>query len=231
MHITQCSVCDMLLLEIMPGHAHHSMQCLRLYSSYIQCSVCHVTVWDYVHVQPCTSLNAVFEIILAYTQSKDWKKSFYEVIPQRKLAGDDFEPTTSSQSSLVAPGSPTPANSLADTSDITTGDDFVLPLCHQSRPLSPTLVDSLGERSTTCIMTGDDLGLSQESIVSPFSPTPAANSLADMSDITATAEAGYDSGPMPSHQSNAFSPTPANSLADKSGITTVTGDDFLLSLP
>ena len=29
---------------------------------------------------------AVFEILLAFSQNKDWKKSFYEVIPLRKVA-------------------------------------------------------------------------------------------------------------------------------------------------
>lgn len=32
--------------------------------------------------------TAVFEILLAFSQNKDWKKSFYEVIPPRKLEGE-----------------------------------------------------------------------------------------------------------------------------------------------
>ena len=37
------------------------------------------------------SYNIVFEILLAFSQNKDWKKSFYEVIPQRKVASADPE--------------------------------------------------------------------------------------------------------------------------------------------
>ena len=31
----------------------------------------------------------VFEILLAFSQNKDWKKSFYQVIPQRKVDKSD----------------------------------------------------------------------------------------------------------------------------------------------
>ena len=35
------------------------------------------------------AIYIVFEILLAFAQNKDWKKSFYEVIPPRKVASDD----------------------------------------------------------------------------------------------------------------------------------------------
>jgi hypothetical protein len=31
----------------------------------------------------------VYEILLAFSQNKDWKKSFYQVIPQRKVDNSD----------------------------------------------------------------------------------------------------------------------------------------------
>lgn len=34
---------------------------------------------------------AVFEILLAFSQNKDWKKSFYQVIPPRKVDKSDDE--------------------------------------------------------------------------------------------------------------------------------------------
>lgn len=63
--------------------------------------------------------NAVFEIILAYIQSQDWKKSFCEVIPQRKLAGDEEFESSSSQSPSIKPLSPTPTTYSTNTPDST----------------------------------------------------------------------------------------------------------------
>jgi hypothetical protein len=33
---------------------------------------------------------SVFEVLLKYTESKDWKKSFFSIIPQRKMEKEDF---------------------------------------------------------------------------------------------------------------------------------------------
>ena len=42
-----------------------------------------------VHVSIHVFIFPVFEILLAFSQNKDWKKSFYEVIPPRKVASAD----------------------------------------------------------------------------------------------------------------------------------------------
>ena len=42
-----------------------------------------------VHVSIHVFIFPVFEILLAFSQNKDWKKSFYKVIPPRKVASAD----------------------------------------------------------------------------------------------------------------------------------------------
>ena len=79
----------------------------------------------------------MFEILLAFSQNKDWKKSFYEVIPPRKVNDDDTEAqshdTTPPQSSaIIIIDSDEPDDQLSPLDQSATSDQVhTIPECDQ----------------------------------------------------------------------------------------------------
>lgn len=60
-------------------------------------------------------ITPVFEILLAFSQNKDWKKSFDDIIPARKVTSDDNE-LTPSHDSVAQSSSPVNADETEEHS-------------------------------------------------------------------------------------------------------------------
>ena len=69
-------------------HNHHKGLCHRLA---VERGIAHarLPISEYVKLnsRAVITVNQVFEIMLRFAQTKDWKKSFFEAIPARKLEG------------------------------------------------------------------------------------------------------------------------------------------------
>ena len=78
----------------------------------------------------------MFEILLAFSQNKDWKRSFYEVIPPRKVNDDDTEAqshdTALPQSSpIIIIDSDEPDDQLSPLDQSTSEQVHTIPECGQ----------------------------------------------------------------------------------------------------
>lgn len=72
-----------------------------------------INVFDLLFVSFFITL--VFEILLAFSQNKDWKKSFDDIIPARKVTSDDNE-LTPSHDSVAQSSSPVNADETEEHS-------------------------------------------------------------------------------------------------------------------
>ncbi|XP_077999546.1 uncharacterized protein LOC144452339 [Glandiceps talaboti] len=97
-------------------HNHYKGLC---YQRAIEAGIAHaqLPISDYVKLKSrnVMTVNHVFEILLRYTQFKDWKKAFYHVIPQRKRASDDEEEESTTTLSKVVDGE---TNDTAEVNDM-----------------------------------------------------------------------------------------------------------------
>ena len=73
---------------------------------------------------------AVFEILLAFSQNKDWKKSFYQVVPPRKVADKSNGVSRPHQSTVDTEDQPISLQYQTSCDDETTGASI-----HHSRSL------------------------------------------------------------------------------------------------